>query len=80
MAQLTHKEGPKVAGPAVHHHSADVANGDEQAVGRLQVGGAGLVQGEEPRLWAPGPTHTPGGLHQQDRDGVGAHLQGRTTA
>ena len=76
--QLTHKEGPKVAGPAVHHYSADVADSDEETVGGLQVGSAGLMQGEEPRLRAPGPTHTAGGLHQQDGDGVGAHLQGAT--
>lgn len=32
---LAHQEGPKVAGSPVHLHGAGIANGDEEAVGRL---------------------------------------------
>lgn len=71
---LAHQEGAEVACPAVHLHAACVADGDKEAVGGLQESRAGLVQGEEAGLLAPGPADAPGGLHQQDGHRVGTHL------
>ena len=71
---LAHEEGPEVARPPVHLHGAGIADGDEEAVSRLEEGGTGLMQGEETRLLPPRPAGTPGRFHQQDGDGVGTHL------
>ena len=72
---LAHQEGPEVARPAVHLHGAGVADRDEEAVSRLEEGGAGLVQGEEAGLLTPGPAGAAGRLHQQDGHRVGTHLR-----
>lgn len=73
-SSLAHQEGTEVARPAVQLHAAGVADGDKEAVGRLQEGRAGLVQGEEAGLLTPGPADAPGGFHQQDGHRVGTHL------
>lgn len=80
-SSLAHQEDAEVARPAVQLHAASVADGDKEAVGRLQEGRASLVQGEEAGLLTPRPADAPGGFHQQDGHCVGTHLwvaNGRT--
>lgn len=57
FTRLFHQESPKVARTRVH--GACVADGDEQAVGGLQEGGAGLMQREEVWLLTLSPAHAP---------------------
>lgn len=71
---LAYKEGPKVASPPIHLHGAGIADGDEEAISRLQKGSAGLMQGEETGLLTPRPAGAAGRFHQQDGHRVGTHL------
>lgn len=74
ILHLTDEKGAKEAAPLVHVHSSGVGHCHKEPVARAQRVQSPLVGGVQGEVGVPGPAGSAAGLHQQDRDGVGAHL------
>lgn len=75
LLRLTDQKGAEEAAPLVHVHSGGVGHCHKEPVASTQRVQPPLVGGVQREVGVPGPAGGAARLHQQDGDGVGAHLR-----